>query len=76
MIYALNKHFSFKYKLLWLNCINELMNSWLNKFCLGFMSLPLKPHPFGNKYHSIADVDSGKPFMWQIRIIEGKDQTM
>jgi hypothetical protein len=27
------------------------MNSWLNKFCPGFMSLPCKPHPFGNDYH-------------------------
>jgi hypothetical protein len=49
------------------------MNSWLNKFCPGFMSLPRKPHPFGNEYHSIVNGDRGKPIMWQIRIVEDKD---
>jgi hypothetical protein len=51
MIDAFNDHYSSEYKPLWLNCIDESMNSWLNKFCPGFMSLPCKPHPFGNDYH-------------------------
>jgi hypothetical protein len=38
------------------------------------MSLPRKPHPSGNEYHSIADGDGGKPIIWRIRIGEGKDQ--
>ena len=38
------------------------------------MSLPRKPHPFGNEYHSIADGDDGKPIMWRVRIVEGKDR--
>ncbi len=57
----------------WMNCINELMNSWLNKFCPGFMTLPRKPHTFGNKYHSIANGDGGKFIMWRVKIVEGKD---
>ena len=55
MIDAFNDHYFSEYKPLWLNCMNESMNSWLNKFCPGFMSLPRKPHPFGNEYHWIAD---------------------
>ena len=35
--------------------------------------LPCKPHPFGNEYHSIADGNGGKPIMWRIKIIKGKD---
>ncbi len=50
------------------------MNSWMNKFCPGFMTLPWKPHPFGNKYHLIADGNDGKFIMWQIKIVEGKDR--
>jgi hypothetical protein len=74
MIDAFNNHYSSDYKPSWLNCIDESMNSWLNKFCPGFLSLPRRPHPFGNEYHSIADGDDGKPIMWQVRIVEGKDR--
>ncbi len=49
------------------------MNVWLNKFCPGFKSLPCKPHPLGNEYHSIADGDKGHFIMWRIRLVEGKD---
>ena len=51
MIDAFNDHYLSEYKPSWLNCIDKSMNSWLNKFCPGFMSLPRKPHPFGNDYH-------------------------
>ena len=54
MIDAFNDHYSKGYKPSWLSCINESMNSWLNNFCPGCMTLPHKPHPFGNKYHSIT----------------------
>jgi hypothetical protein len=73
MIDAFNDHYAIGYRPSWLNCINESMNIWLNKFCPGFMPLPFKPHPFGNQYHSIADGDGGKPIMWRVKIIEGKD---
>ncbi len=74
MIDAFNDHYSSEYKPLWLNCIDELMNSWLNKFCPGFMSLPRKPHPFGNEYHLIACGDGGRPIMWRVRIVKQMDQ--
>ena len=54
-------------------CIDESMNSWLNKFCPGFMTLPCKPHPFGNGYYLIVDSDGGKPIMWGFKIVDGKD---
>jgi hypothetical protein len=59
MIDAFNEHYESEYSPSWLSCIDESMNVWLNKFCPGFMSLPRKPHPFGNEYHSIADGDKG-----------------
>jgi hypothetical protein len=37
------------------------------------MTPPRKPHPFGNEYHTIADGDDGKPIMWRMKIVEGKD---
>ncbi|KAL7512284.1 hypothetical protein ACHAXN_012748 [Cyclotella atomus] len=44
---------------------HESMNTWLNKYCPSFMIVPRKQHPYGNKYHSIADGDKGYPIMWQ-----------
>ncbi len=73
MIEALNEHYATEYSPSWLSCIDESMNVWLNKFCPGFMSLPRKPHPFGNEYHSIADDNKGWFIMWRIRLMEGKD---
>ena len=74
MINAFNDHYATEYSPSWLSCIDESMNVWLNKFCPGFMSLPRKPHPFGNEYHSIADGDKGRFVMWRIRLVEGKDR--
>ncbi len=75
MIDVFNDHYATGYKPSWLNCIDESMNSWLNKFCPGFMTLPRKPHPFGNEYHTIANGEKdGKPIMWQMKIVEGKDR--
>ncbi len=74
MIYEFNKHYEQEYTPSWMNCINESMNSWMNKFCPGFMTLPRKPHPFGNEYHLIADGNGGKFIMWQDKLVEGKDR--
>ena len=64
MIDAFNNHYSKGYKPSWPSCINESMNTWLNNFCPGFMTLPCKPHPFRNEYHTIPDRDNGKSIMW------------
>ena len=39
------------------------------------MCVPRKPHPQGNKYHSIADADKdgSKPIMRRVKLVEGKD---
>ncbi len=64
MIDSFNQYYAKSYHPSWLNCFDESMSSWLNKFCPGFMCVPRKPHPFGNEYHSIADGDDDKPIMW------------
>ena len=39
----------------WANCLDESMSIWTNKFsCPGFMFIPRKPWPFGNKYHTVC----------------------
>jgi hypothetical protein len=52
------------------------MNSWLNKFCPGFMICPRKPWPFGNEYHSIVDSDENMQhlIMWRVGLVKGKDR--
>ncbi len=74
MIDAFNQHYADRYHPSWLNCLDESMCTWLSKYCPGFMCVPRKPHPFGNEYHSIADGDDGKPIMWRVKIVEGKDK--
>ncbi|KAL7467273.1 hypothetical protein ACHAXS_007534 [Conticribra weissflogii] len=74
MISAFNDQYTEKYSPSWISCLNESMNSWMDKFCPGFMCVPRKPHPFGNEYHSIADGDQGRAIMWRVEIVEGKDR--
>ena len=50
-----NEHYLENYNPYWLSFLNELMNSFLDIFCPGFMSVLRKPHPLGNEYHSISD---------------------
>ena len=68
-----NDHYEGEYIPSWLNCLDELMNSFLDKFCPGFMCVLSKPHPLGNEYHSIADGATekgleGNPIMWRVKI--------
>ncbi len=74
MLDAFNNHNNQNYVPSWISCLDKLMSSWLSKFCPGFMCVPCKPHLFGNKYHTIADGDSGKPIMFWIKLVEGKDR--
>ena len=55
MIEAFNDHYDGEYVPSWIKCLDESMNSFLDRFCPGFMCVLCKPHPFGNKYHSIAN---------------------
>ena len=54
------------------NCLDKSMSIWMNKFtCPGFMSVPRKPWPFGNEYHTVCCCRTG--IMWGIELVEGKD---
>ena len=56
----------------YMNCLDESVSVWTNKFtCPGFMFVPRKPWPFGNKYHTVCCCLSG--IMWGIDLVEGKD---
>ena len=74
MINNFNEHYLENYTPSWLSCINESMNSFLDKFCPGFMSVLRKSHPLGNEYHIIADGDEGYSMMYRIKIQDGKDR--
>ena len=75
---AFNQHYSDNYIPAWLSCLDESMNTWLNKYCPGFMVVERKPHPYGNECHTIAGDDEdeakGRPIMWRCKIQEGKDR--
>ena len=71
---AFNDHYAQNYLPLYLSCLNESMNTWLNQNCPGFMYVEQKPYPYGNEYHTFADGNDGKPIMWRIKIQEGKDR--
>ena len=51
MIDAFNDHYANEYAPSWLSCLDESMNSWIDTFCLGFMSVPEEPNTPGNEYH-------------------------
>ena len=63
MLNNFNEKYLENYTPSWISCLNELMHSFLDKFCPGFMIVPPKPHPIGNKYHRIADGCEGYPVM-------------
>ncbi|KAL7476887.1 hypothetical protein ACHAW6_002716, partial [Cyclotella cf. meneghiniana] len=80
LIDAFNDHYSDEYLASWINCLDESMNTCdgsmntlLNTYAQGFISVPCKPHRFGNEYHYIADGDDRMPIMQHTWIQEGKD---
>jgi len=55
MIYAWNSNMDKKFTCSWVACIDESMSKWLSQYtCPGFMVVPHKPWPYGNKYHMIV----------------------
>jgi hypothetical protein len=57
----------------WINCIDESMSVWFSEYtCPGWMSVPRKPHPFGNEYQTACCGKSG--ILWALELVEGKDR--
>ena len=55
-----------------MNCLDESMSIWTNKFtCPGFMFVPRKPWSFGKEYHTVGCCSSG--ILWGIELVQGKD---
>ena len=74
MLNKFNEHYLENYTPSWISCLDELMNSFLDKFLPGFMSVPRKPQPLGNEYYIIEYGDEGCPVMYRIKTQEGKDR--
>ncbi len=54
LVKASNKHMEENFNLSWLSCPDELMVACLNERCPNWVCVKRKPHPFGNKYHTIS----------------------
>lgn len=57
----------------WKICVDESMIIWTNEFSLGWITVKMKLHPFGNKYH-IATSTKTK-IIFYIELVEGKDRS-
>ncbi len=56
----------------WILCLNKSMSIWNSMFtCPGWVFCPRKPHPFGNKYHTVCCTKS--VVLTHIELVEGKD---
>ena len=59
----------------WVSCFDEYMSTWTNKYsCHRWMLVPCKPWPFGDEYHMVCGSLSG--ILWQMEIVEGKDDPL
>lgn len=73
MIDAWNNHTQTCFTPSWINCLDESMSVWTNRWtCPGWMFVPRKPHPMGNEYHTLCCGISG--IMYAIELVEGKDR--
>lgn len=67
-----NDPYECEYVSSYLTCLDESMAIWLNQYCPGWMCVPRKPHPFGNKRHTLADTYPNVIF--RSELVEGKDR--
>jgi len=71
---AWNENMAKCFKPGWLNCGDELMVYWINRWtCPGWMYVPRKPWPYGNEFHAVACSETG--IIWCIDLREGKDRS-
>ena len=72
MLDCWNKNMTTNFSPSCINCIDKSMSKWLNEYsCPGFMFIPRKPWPFGNKYHDAGCAESA--IIWSLDLCEGKD---
>ena len=68
-----NKNVAARFEPSWVSVIDESIQEWINCYtCPGWIFVPRKPHPFGNKYHKIACAKS--KFINNVDIMEGGDK--
>ena len=74
LIAAFNAHTPTCFSPGWISCLDESMSPWWTSRWTrpGWMFVPCKPHPMGNKYHSMCCGLSG--IMYAIELVEGKDR--
>ena len=73
LLKAWNKNMAKNFTPSWALSLDESMMKWLNQYtCPGFMFVPRKPWPFGNKFHTIACSETG--ILYALELVEGKDQ--
>ena len=53
LVKAWNSNMSTNFIPGWISCLDESTMIWKNKFVPCWVVLPRKPHPFGNKWHTI-----------------------
>ena len=69
LIDAWNQNMAENFLPSWINVIDESMSKWVNEYtCPGFMFVPRKPWPFGNKFHDAGCADSD--IIWQVKLSE------
>ena len=72
MLDAWNSNMMEQFTLSWVNCLDESMSTWTNKYSSpGWMFVPRKPWHFGNEYHTVCCSMSG--ILWQMELVEGRD---
>ena len=69
-----NEHYDEEYIPSYLSTLDESVAVWLDQYGPGFMFMPRKPHPFGNEYHTIADVETTMIHVYRMECVEGKDR--
>ena len=69
---AWNKNMEGEYSPSWVSVLYESMMEWINKYCPDYMCVGRKPHPSGNKRHTISCALTST--LLRALIVEGKDQ--
>ena len=73
MIKAWNDNMSKKFVPSWINCLNESMSVWRNRWtCPGYVFCTRNSKIFGNEYHDICCDESGIKFA--LEMVEGKNR--